>query len=77
MNFIVKLSSTTNAIIEHIYDSILIVIEKITKYSIMISCNETMNARTLSRIFLTEIISRFDCSTDIISDRDKLFVSFF
>ena len=77
MNFIVKLSSATNAITEHIYDSILIVVEKITKYSIMISCNETMNVRILSRIFLTKIISRFDCSTSIISDRNKLFVSFF
>ena len=77
MNFIVKLSSATNAITDHIYDSILIVIEKITKYSIMISCNEAMNARILSRIFLIEIISRFDCPTSIISDRNKLFVSSF
>ena len=59
LNFIVKLSSVTNVIYEITYDSILMMIDKLTKYVVMISCNEAMNSITFSKILIKEIISKF------------------
>ena len=74
LNFIVKLSSVTNAIYETTYDSILVMIDKLIKYVIMISCNEAMNSITFSKILIKEVISKFDCSANIIFDRNRKFV---
>ena len=77
LNFIVKLLFVTDVIYETAYDSILVIVDKLTKYVVMISCNEAMNSIIFSKILIKKIISKFDCSTNIISDRDRKFVSNF
>ena len=53
------------------------IIEYLTKFSYFILFKETYIAEKLANIFLRIIISIYRILTEIISDRDKLFISKF
>jgi len=75
MNFIIKLPKLTNLATGDRYDSILVMINKLTKYSHIIACKEKFTAEQLRYIVLNRLIRYHDIFKRLISDKDKLFTS--
>ncbi len=75
MNFITKLPKSTDSATEERYDLILVMIDKLTKYSHIIACKEKITAEQLKYIVLNRLIRYHDIPKELISDRDKLFTS--
>jgi len=69
------LLKSTNLATEEKYDSILIMIDKLIKYSHIIACKEKFTAEQLRYIVLNRLIRYHDIFKELISDRDKLFTS--
>jgi len=59
------------------YDYLLVIIDRLTKYIILILCLTTLTAEHLANIFLKEVVSRHRLPKEILSDKDKLFTSKF
>ena len=57
------------------YDTILVVIDCLTKMSHFIPCRKDINARQFATIFRKEIIQLHGIPGDIITDRGSLFTS--
>ena len=77
MDFIVKLPLSKDTITDTKYDSILVVVDRLTKYAHFIPWKEKRNAKNLAKVILKEIIANHGIPQKIISDRDKLFTSKF
>ena len=75
MNFIIKLSKSADSIIKKLYDSTLMMIDRLIKYNHLISFNEKYSANQLKFIVLNKLIKYHDILKEITSDRDKLFTS--
>ena len=59
------------------FDSILVVVDRLTKYAVFIKCRTTDSALQLAALFLKHVFAKHGALTDIVSDRGKLFVSEF
>jgi hypothetical protein len=59
------------------YNSILIIINRLTKYAYFILYLESSNTKDLAYTFLRNIIVNYRMLEMIISDQDKLFISKF
>jgi hypothetical protein len=59
------------------YDNILIITDRLTKYTYFINYLESLNAEDLAYTFLRMIFANHGMLETIISDRDKLFTSKF
>ena len=77
MDFIVKLPLSKDTITDIEYDSVLVVVDRLTKYAHFIPWKEKGNAKDLAKMILKEIIANHGIPQSIISDRDKLFTSKF
>ena len=77
MDFITKLPKSENLSIEKSYNSISIILDKLTKYIYLISNNENSIIRQIVWIVLDRIIHYHGISEIIISDRDKIFMNNF
>ena len=77
MDFIVKLPLSKDTITDIKYNSILVVVDRLTKYAHFIPWKEKGNAKDLAKVILKEIIANHVIPQSIISDRDKLFTSKF
>jgi len=77
MNFIMKLSTSKNSAWEVKFDSILTIVDRLTKYTMFISFKKTTTASVLMYIILQELINNHRLSKKFITDRDKLFTSKF
>ncbi len=77
MNFIIKLLKFKNSAWEVRFNSILIIVNRLTKYMMFISFRETVTASVLMYIILWELINNHELSKKFITDRDKLFMSKF
>jgi len=75
MNFIIKLPKSTNSATKERYDSILVMIDKLIKYSHIIACKEKFTAEQLRYIVLNRLIKYHNILKGLTSDRDKLFTS--
>jgi len=75
MNFIIKLPKSTNLAIGDKYDSILVMIDKLIKYSHIIACKEKFIVEQLRYIVLNRLIRYHDILKGLTSDKDKLFTS--
>ena len=73
MDFIIKLLTLTDIVIKEKYDLILVIIDKLTKYTEMILFKETYTATELRHILLDKLIRYHGILALITSDRDKLF----
>ena len=73
MNFIIKLSRSKNSTTNIKYDSILMIMNKLIKYSHIISFKKKFTTEQLETIILNRFIRYHEISRNIISDRDKLF----
>ena len=71
MDFVVKLPEA------HGYDSVLVVVDRMTKMSHFIPCNESLDAPGLVELVRRHIFRLHGLPTDIISDRGVTFVSKF
>jgi hypothetical protein len=77
LDFIVKLLSSVKPIIGVVFDSILVIIDRLTKYGYFILYKESLLVEELAYTFNKYIIGNYGISKKIISDRDKLFTSRF
>ena len=77
MDFIVKLPALKEVITGVIYDSVLIVTDRLIKYAYFISYKEGLTAKELTYAFNRNVIANHGILKEIISDRDKLFTSKF
>ena len=69
MDFIRDLSESDG------YDTILVVIDRLTKMSDFISCRKDLDARQFARLFMQHIVRLHRIPRDIITDRGSLFTS--
>jgi hypothetical protein len=73
-DFIVKLLKLKDLVIGQEHDSILIIVDKFTKWGYFILYLESMISEELSRIYIKEVFVKYKVLTKIISDRDKKFI---
>jgi hypothetical protein len=73
LDFIVKLPPSVKPIIEVVFDSILVVIDRFTKYGYFILYKESLLVKELVYAFNKHIIGNYEILKEIISNRDKLF----
>jgi hypothetical protein len=71
MDFIVKLPKSKG------FDSIFVVVDRLTKMAHFIPCNESMSAKELATLFIDNIFRLHGFPTSIVSDRGALFTSKF
>ncbi len=74
MDFIIKLPQLVNPVTNDKYDSIIVIIDKLTKYAIIILYKESYNASQLEFILLDRLIRDYGIPESITSDRAKLFI---
>jgi hypothetical protein len=77
LDFVVKLLSSKKALIGVIYNSILVVINRLTKYAHFIFYKKGLTTEELIYAFNRNIIVNHRISKEIINNRDKLFTSKF
>jgi hypothetical protein len=77
MDFITKLPRAREPHLVRDYDSILVVCDKLTKFSYFLPFREEYTAEDLAYIFFRNIFANHGMPEEIISDRDKLFTSKF
>jgi len=57
------------------YDTILVVIDRLTKMSHYIPCSKDLDGRQFANLFMKEIVRLHGLPHDIITDRGTLFTS--
>ena len=70
----------TNLPLSHGYNAIMTVVERLTKYTRFIPCTmgeNELSAVTVAELFFANIVRAFGVPREIISDRDRWFVSTF
>ena len=77
LDFIVKLPLSKEPLTNAVYDSILVITDKLTKYTYFLPYKEASNTEELAYTFLKTIVSQHGLPEQIISDRDKLFTAKF
>ena len=75
MNFIIDLSSSKRESV--IYNAIFVIVDKCTKITKYLSIIIKIDAAKLTKWFFEKIVLRFDISTNIINDKDFLFINVF
>src|SRR3984893_5683568 len=59
------------------FDSILVIVDRLTKYAIFIECHKTDGAIELAMLFLKHVFAKHSTPHNIVSNQGKLFVSKF
>lgn len=77
MNFIINLPESEEPLTKVKYNSILIIIDRLTKYAYFLPYQKTANIDNLIYIFLQIIVGNHSLPDKIVSDRDKLVTSKF
>jgi len=77
MNFITKLPTSKDPAWGVKFNSILTIVDRLTKYTMFISFKKTTTAPVLMYTILRELVSNHELSKEFITDRDKLFTSKF
>ncbi|GKC01139.1 putative reverse transcriptase domain-containing protein [Tanacetum coccineum] len=72
MDFVTKLPKTSSG-----HDTILVIVDRLTKSAHFIPTKATDSMETLTRLYIKEIVSRHGVSISIISDHDNHFTSRF
>ena len=75
INFITKLSLSIHSITKVTYDFILIIVNKFTKSTKFTSFQKSTNTKAFIKIFTKVIIEKKEISNEVISNKDKLFIS--
>jgi len=77
MDFVVKLLKSRDSVIGDIFNLIIIIVDKLIKYTILIPYKETYKANQLGYILLNSLIRDYSIPESITSDRDRLFTSYY
>ena len=75
LDFIIKLLALKEPLISTIYNSILVIIDTLTKYAYLKLYKEVSTIEDLAYTFNKIMIIQHEIPDRIISDRDKLFTS--
>ena len=75
MDFITKLLKSKDPTITEVYDAIMVIVDRLTKYTIMLPFKEKYNAEQLAFLLLDRLIRDYSIPESITLDRDKLFTS--
>jgi hypothetical protein len=76
-DFIVKLPPSKDPLTGVAYNAILVIMERLTKYIILILYQESSTTKQLAYVFLFYVVINHGILEEIVSDRDKLFISKF
>lgn len=77
MDFITKLPLSKDPVTKKQYDSILVMVDRLTKYSHFVPCSESYTAQDLGYLVLDRLVRYHGIPKTFITDRDKLFTSNF
>jgi hypothetical protein len=77
LDFVTKLSLSKKPITGVIYNSIIIVTDRLTKYAYFIPYFKNSLAEDLAYMFYKHIVANYGFPQRIINNRDKLFISRF
>jgi hypothetical protein len=77
LDFIVKLLLLQDPITRIKYDSILVIMDKLIKYTYIILYLEASTAEDLAYTFLRVVVANHNALEEMISDRNKFFISRF
>ena len=77
LDFIVKLPKSKEPLTGKEYDSIMVIVDRLTKYVHLVPYSESSTAEDLAYTFTKVIFAQHGMPDEIISDRDKLFTSQF
>ena len=75
MDFIGPLPESEDRITRNKFNIILIVVDRLTKYSHFILTKNTLKADELMNLYLDRIVRHHGIPKEIILDRDRLFIS--
>ena len=59
------------------HDSILTIVDRFSKYVILIPLTTTVDAAEVARLFFDHVVCKFGMPSKVISDRDTKFTSMF
>ena len=74
MDFVVKLPSSMELMINVIFDLIMIAVDRLTKDIIFILFKEAATANELIYVFLRDVLAEHVLLDKLITDQDKLFI---
>ena len=74
MDFVVKLLKSKDPATQDAFDSIIVIVDKLTKYTIIVLFKEFYKANQLAFVLLDRLIRDYSILKSITSDRDKLFI---
>ncbi|KAL2008428.1 hypothetical protein VTN00DRAFT_6622 [Thermoascus crustaceus] len=77
LDFITDLPASKEPLTGIIYDSILVIVDRLTKYAYFLPYKKSSNAEELAYTFLQIIFGNHGMPEEFVSDRDKLFISGF
>jgi hypothetical protein len=77
LDFVVKLPLSQDPIIRIKYDFILVITDKLTKYTYIILYLKASIIEDLAYIFLRVVVTNYNVLEKMISDRNKFFISRF
>ena len=72
MDFVTGLPRTQRG-----FDSVVVVVDRFSKWVIIVPCSETITAVEFARLFFEHVVCQFGMPLKIISDRDVQFTSLF
>nr|GFC65106.1 reverse transcriptase domain-containing protein [Tanacetum cinerariifolium] len=72
MDFVTKLPKSSQG-----YDTIWVIVDRLTKFAIFTPIRENDPMDKLARMYLNEVVTRHEIPVSIISDRDPMFTSNF
>jgi hypothetical protein len=75
LDFVIKLLLSRDPIIRIEYDSILVIIDRLTKYTYIILYLKASIIKDLTYMFLKVVVINYNALEEMISDRNKLFIS--
>ena len=75
MDFIAPLPPSRRTDDEKVFDAILVVVDRFTKYAVYIACTRDTTASKLADDVINQVILRFGTPSNIVSDRGSLFTS--
>ena len=75
MNFVIDLSSSKRDKI--VYNLILVIVDKCTKMIKYLLIIIKIDVAKLTNVFFEKIVLHFDMSTDIVNDKNFLFINVF
>jgi hypothetical protein len=74
LDFVVKLLLSQDPITGIEYDSILVITDRLIKYTYIILYLEANTVENLAYMFLRVVIANYSAPEKMISDRDKFFI---